>query len=69
MINLSNVERDVLFLISSKKGINKREMAEELSKTEMTIYRAIKKLLELDLIRRVGSNKTGYWEVKKSFNS
>ena len=31
----------------------------------MTIYRAIKKLLELDLIRRVGSNKTGYWEVKK----
>lgn len=24
MINLSNVERDVLFLINSKKGINKR---------------------------------------------
>lgn len=62
-INLSNVEREVFVLISSKKGIKRNEIAQELSKTEMTIHRAIKKLIELKLIRRVGSNKTGYWEI------
>ena len=62
-INLSNVERDVFVLISSKKGIKRNEIAQELSKTEMTIHRAIKKLIELNLIKRVGSNKTGYWEI------
>ena len=59
-INLSNVERDVFVLISSKKGIKRSEIAQELLKTEMTIHRTIKKLIELKLIRRVGSNKTGY---------
>ena len=52
-------------MISSKKGIKRSEIAQELLKTEMTIHRAIKKLIELKLIRRVGSNKTGYWEIIK----
>ena len=64
-INLSNVERDVFVLISSKKEIKRSEIAQELLKTKMTIHRAIKKLIELKLIRRVGSNKTGYWEIVK----
>ena len=46
-----------------KKRIKRSEIAQELLKTEMTIHRAIKKLIELKLIRRVGSNKTGYWEI------
>lgn len=64
-IKLSSVERDVLSLIDSKKGIKRSELAQELDKTEMTIHRAIKKLIEFNMIRRVGSNKTGYWEVIK----
>ena len=46
-----------------KKGIRRSEIAQELLKTEMTIHRAIKKLIELKLIRRVGSNKKGYWGI------
>lgn len=64
-INLSSVERDVLFLIDSRKGIKRSEIALELDKIEMTIHRAIKKLIELNMIRRIGSNKTGYWEIVK----
>ena len=52
-------------MIDSKKGIKRSELAQELDKTEMTIHRAIKKLIEFNMIRRVGSNKTGYWEVIK----
>ena len=48
-----------------KKGIKRSELAQELDKTEMTIHRAIKKLIEFNMIRRVGPNKTGYWEVIK----
>ena len=64
-VKLSSVERDVLSLIDSKKGIKRSELAQELDKTDMTIHRAIKKLIEFNMIRRVGSNKTGYWEVIK----
>lgn len=45
-IKLSSVQRDVLSLIDSKKGIKKSELAQELNKTDMTIHRAIKKLIE-----------------------
>ena len=32
-------------------------------KTEMTVQRAINKLMDEKLIKRVGSNKTGYWQI------
>ena len=64
-IKLSSVQRDVLSLIDPKKGIKRSEHAQELDKTDMTIHRAIKKLIEFNMIRRVGPNKTGYWEVIK----
>ncbi len=64
-INLSNIEREVLLLIGSNKGINKAEISKLLNKTEMTIYRAIKHLSELGLIKRIGSNRIGYWEIVK----
>ena len=53
------VEWDVLSLTDSKKGIKRSEFAQELDKTDMTIHRTIKKLIELNMIRRVGSKKTG----------
>ena len=34
-----------------------------IERTEMTVQRAIKKLIDEKLIRRVGSNKTSYWEI------
>ncbi len=46
-------------LIDSKKGIKRSELAQELDKTDMTIHRTIKKLIEFNMIRRVGSKKTG----------
>ena len=48
-----------------EKSIKRSELAHELDKTDMTIHRAIKKLIEFNMIRRVGPNKTGYWEVIK----
>lgn len=34
-----------------------------IERTEMTVQRAIKKLIDEKLIRRVGTKKTSYWEI------
>ena len=62
-INLTNTEEHVLEIIKTNKGVNKAQIAKIIDKTEMTVQRAIKKLIDENLIRRVGSNKTGYWEA------
>jgi predicted HTH transcriptional regulator len=51
--------------ILEKKIINNaKDTAKELNKSIITIQRGIKKLVELGLIERIGSNKTGYWKIK-----
>ena len=62
-INLSKTEALVLDIIKNYKGINKTQIAKMIDRAEMTVQRAIKKLIDEKLIRRVGSNKTGYWEI------
>ena len=52
-------------MYQKKKIINNAEdAAKELNKSVITIQRGIKKLVELGLIERIGSNKTGYWKIK-----
>lgn len=40
-----------------------RELAQRLKISEVSIYKRIIKLKQKDLIRRVGSDKGGHWEV------
>lgn len=53
----------VLSLIAENKTITIIEIAKLLDKTTRTIERAIKRLREDNRIKRVGSDKTGHWEV------
>ena len=50
-------------LLSGNKYITIPEMAIQLGITERTIERHIKKFKEMNVLRRVGSAKGGYWEV------
>ncbi len=61
--NLSDTESSVLEIIKNNKEINRNQIAKMINKSEMTVQRAIKKLIDEKLIKRIGSNKTGYWEV------
>lgn len=61
--NLTNIETQVLEIIKTNKRINKAQISKTINKSEMTVQRAIKKLVENNLIKRVRSNKTGYWEI------
>ncbi|MGM9970632.1 MAG: winged helix-turn-helix transcriptional regulator [Anaeroplasma sp.] len=62
-LNFTSTEALVLEILKTNKGINKNQISKMIGKTEMTVQRAIKKLIEKNLIKRVGSNKTGNWEI------
>lgn len=67
-LNLTDTEKLVLEILKTNKSINKPQIANAINKTEMTVQRAIKKLINEKMIKRVGSNKTGYWEVTQKEN-
>ncbi len=48
---------------SVKMGATTKEIISTLNVSERTIYRELAALKQMGLIRRVGSDKTGHWEV------
>ena len=51
-----------------KKGLTTKEIISKLNLSERTIYRELAALKQLGLIQRIGSDKTGHWEVVRSSN-
>ena len=51
---------------SVKSGATTKEIISKLNVSERTIYRELAVLKQMGLIRRVGSDKTGHWEVIKA---
>ena len=50
-------------MISTGERHTKKEYAEMIEMSVATVDRAIKKLTEAGLIRRVGGNRNGSWEI------
>lgn len=63
--NLSNNDNNIIELIIKNEKITIGEMAKAINVSRITVIRSINKLCDLGIIRRVGSNKMGYWEVTK----
>lgn len=53
----------ILLLIQHNRQLTRQQMADALGKDIRTIGRALAKLQHAGNIRRVGSDKTGHWEV------
>jgi ATP-dependent DNA helicase RecG len=68
-VSVNDVEKSVLMIISENVNITYEEIAEKIKKDRKTVQRAIRTLKEKDLIFRVGSDKTGHWEVNESLLS
>ena len=62
----SNYKSDqkILVLMQENSKITIYELMEKLSMSESGIKKIIKKLKDENIISRVGSLKSGYWEVK-----
>lgn len=62
--HLTKDESSVLGILRKDQRYSKPELAELIGKSPTTVQRIIKSLTERGLIRRIGSNKTGYWTVR-----
>jgi predicted HTH transcriptional regulator len=64
-IGIVNVTvNDTVKLIEADQRITIDELALKLNKSRRTITRIIKNLQEDGTISRIGSDKTGHWEIK-----
>ena len=63
--SLTDSEQIVFNIIRDNERITKSEIAIRIGKSEKSVQRIVSSLIEKSLIQRVGSNKTGYWEVLK----
>ncbi len=61
---LTEGEKKILKLVKSNPNLTVDEMAREIGKSTSTVQRNIKSLNGKGFIKRVGSNKTGYWVVR-----
>lgn len=62
---LSKTDQSVLAAISSFLSYSYEKLAESCSLSRPTIARAVRTLQEKGFICRIGSNKTGHWEIIK----
>ena len=60
---LTKVQKDIVQLLFDKPCLTQLELARILSVGERKIRYNMKELIEKKYIRRIGSNKTGEWEV------
>ena len=57
------VNDTVFSLITKNKNITATEISERLNSSLSTVKRKIKNLKEQGIIKRIGSDKTGYWKI------
>ena len=58
-------QKQIIKLVETDKKITIEQLSEQTGVSRLTVIRDLKKLRELSIINRVGSDKTGHWEVIK----
>ena len=61
--SLSENEIKVLGLIRSDRHISAKRLAEEIGASQRQVERILAELKDRSIVRRVGANRNGYWEV------
>ena len=64
-VKLNKTQQQIYDIIMQKPNVTYVLISKEINKSEETVRRNIKYLVENKLVERVGSDKTGYWNVIK----
>jgi len=64
-VALSDDEKTVIALIKSNPKMTAEQIGREIAKTSRTAQRLLESLKNKGVIERVGSNKYGYWSIRK----
>lgn len=62
-VNLTVVQHNIITAIKQNRFVSQTEISKELSIARETVNRNMKKLQVLGIIKRVGADKNGHWEV------
>lgn len=60
---LNDIQNKIIELILNDKYITQNNISEKLNVSVRTVKRHFKVLIENDIIKRIGSDKSGYWEL------
>jgi ATP-dependent DNA helicase RecG len=63
---LNDRQKEILKQIQANKNITISELQKNIKVGRETIKRDLKKLKKLNIITRIGSDKTGYWQIIKN---
>ena len=63
LVKLNNTQKLIIKLMRENNQITQIELSKELKVNESTIKRNISKLRNKGMLRRIGADKNGYWEV------
>ena len=61
-INLSETDKKIFSAIRENPHTKRKDLISSLDIGKTTLDRSLKKLKEAGLLKRIGSNKTGYWK-------
>ncbi|MEE8836469.1 MAG: RNA-binding domain-containing protein [Eubacteriales bacterium] len=64
-VKLTKVDDQIIKILKRNAYSTIPEIAEAIGKSSSTVNRHIDKLVSLGMMERVGSRKSGYWEIKK----
>ncbi len=59
-------KKNIINLIKINNRTTILELSVKCNVTRLTIIRDLKKLRKLKIIKRIGSDKTGYWKISKA---
>ncbi len=57
-------QRKIVELVKANPKISKKEMSESIGISTTAIDKHIKRLRDKNILKRVGSNRSGYWELQ-----
>lgn len=60
---MSDVDREVFALIKEKPALSSKEISGQLNRAYRTIQRSLATLKESGKIKRIGTQRRGYWEI------
>ncbi len=64
-VAMSDDEKTVITLIESNPKITADQIGSKIAKTARTAQRLLESLKNKGMIERIGSNKYGYWSIRK----
>ena len=67
-VKLSKLQKHIISEMKRDGNVTYNELSERLRKDRTTIRRNIQKLKEMNMIERIGSDKSGSWKTKKMSN-